>query len=131
MSLTDPIADMLIRINNGLMAHHAEVKMPSSKVKAALAKVLVEEGYITGFEQTPDSKQGILSLKLKYSGNQRVIDGLKRVSKPSRRVYVPYDQIPKVMSGLGINILSTNRGIMSDRNARRLKLGGEILCAVW
>jgi len=131
MSLTDPIADMLIRINNGLMARHAEVQMPASKVKAALAKVLVEEGYITGFEELPDSKQGLLRIKLKYSSNQPVIDGIKRVSKPSRRVYVPHDQIPKVMSGLGINILSTNRGIMSDRNARRLKLGGEILCAVW
>lgn len=131
MSLTDPIADMLIRINNGLMARHAEVQMPASKVKAALAKVLVEEGFITGFEELPDSKQGLLRIKLKYSSNQPVIDGIKRVSKPSRRVYVPHDQIPKVMSGLGINILSTNRGIMSDRNARRLKLGGEILCAVW
>jgi small subunit ribosomal protein S8 len=131
MSLSDPIADMLIRINNSLMARHAEVEMPASKVKAAMAKVLVEEGYIIGFEQTPDNKQGRLRLKLKYSGNQPVIDGLKRVSKPSRRVYVPHDQIPKVMSGLGINILSTNRGIMSDRSARRLKLGGEILCAIW
>lgn len=131
MSLSDPIADMLIRINNSLMARHAEVEMPASKVKAAMAKVLVEEGYINGYEQTPDNKQGRLRLKLKYSGNQPVIDGLKRVSKPSRRVYVPHDQIPKVMSGLGINILSTNRGIMSDRSARRLKLGGEILCAIW
>jgi small subunit ribosomal protein S8 len=131
MSLSDPIADMLSRIHNALMARHAEVEMPASKIKAAMAKVLEEEGYIIGSEQTPDNKQGLLRIKLKYSGNLPVIDGIKRVSKPSRRVYVSHDQIPKVMSGLGIQILSTNRGIMSDRSARRLKLGGEILCSVW
>ncbi len=131
MSLSDPIADMLARIRNALMARHSDLEMPGSKIKAAMAKVLVEEGYIVGYEVLEDSKQGVLRIRLKYQGNQPVIEGIKRVSKPSRRVYVPYDQIPKVLSGLGINILSTNRGIISDRAARRLKVGGEILCSVW
>ena len=131
MSLSDPIADMLTRMRNALSARHSEVKIPLSKTKVAMAKVLEAEGYIEGFSQDHQSVQGELIIKLKYSGNIPVIEGIKRVSKPSRRVYVAHDQIPRVMSGLGINILSTSRGIMSDRLARQQQVGGEILCSVW
>jgi small subunit ribosomal protein S8 len=131
MSLSDPIADMLTRIRNAIAAHHSEVAIPLSKTKAAMAQVLHEEGYIEEFSREENGVQGTLRLKLKYSGNRSVIEGLKRVSIPSRRIYVSYDQIPRVMSGLGINILSTSRGIMSDRQARRKQVGGEILCSIW
>jgi small subunit ribosomal protein S8 len=131
MSLSDPIADMLTRIRNAIAARHGQVAIPLSKTKLAMAKVLYEEGYIEEFNQEDDGVQGVLRIKLKYSGTHSVIEGLRRVSSPSRRVYVAYDQIPKVMSGLGINILSTSRGIMSDRRARQKQVGGEILCSVW
>ncbi len=131
MSLADPIADMLTRIKNALMARQNVVEMPYSKVKAAVAEVLKSEGYILGVEKAGEGYKAVLRLALKYQGNKPVIDGLKRVSKPSRRIYVGYDEIPKVLSGLGVNILSTPRGIMSERVARQQKVGGEILCAVW
>jgi small subunit ribosomal protein S8 len=131
MSLSDPIADMLTRMRNAISARMGEVEIPLSKTKAALAKVMLGEGYIEEFSLVEDSVPGILRIKLKYSGSRPVIEGLQRVSKPSRRVYVVHDQIPKVMSGLGINILSTSRGIMSERDARRQKVGGEIICAIW
>jgi small subunit ribosomal protein S8 len=131
MSLSDPVADMLTRIRNAIAAHHDEVTIPLSKTKTAMARVLREEGYIEEFSREEDGVQGILRIKLKYSGANSVIDGLKRVSKPSRRVYVTYDHIPRVMSGLGINILSTSQGIMSDRSARQKQVGGEILCSIW
>lgn len=131
MSLADPIADMLTRIKNALMARQTVVEMPYSHVKAAVAEVLKSEGYILGVEKSGEGYKAQLRLALKYQGNKPVIDGIKRVSKPSRRVYVGHDEIPKVLSGLGINILSTNRGIMSERVARQHKVGGEILCAVW
>ncbi len=131
MTMCDPIADMLTRLRNGILARHSEVEMPASKVKAGIAEVLKSEGYITGYEVIPDDKQGILRIQLKYKANKSVIDGLKRVSKPSRRVYVGHDEIPKVLSGLGVNILSTPKGVMSDKRARQNKVGGEILCAVW
>jgi small subunit ribosomal protein S8 len=131
MSIYDPIADMLTRVRNALMARHNEVEIPLSKMKAAVAKALQDEGYIMGFDTAEDGKQGILRIQLKYSGNTSVIEGIKRVSKPSRRVYVSHDEIPKVMSGLGISILSTPRGVMSDRMARKERLGGEVVCSVW
>lgn len=131
MSLADPIADMLTRIKNGLMARHNEIDLPYSKVKEAVAEVLKSEGYILGAEKVGESYKAVLRVKLKYMGNKPVIEGMKRVSKPSRRVYVGFDEIPKVMSGLGINILSTPRGIMSERVARQQRVGGEILCSVW
>ena len=131
MSIYDPIADMLTRVRNSLMARQAQVEVPLSKMKTAVAQVLKDEGYILGFETLADDKQGILRIQLKYSGNKGVIEGIKRVSKPSRRVYVGHDQIPRVMSGLGISILSTPRGVMSDRAARKQRLGGEVVCAVW
>jgi small subunit ribosomal protein S8 len=131
MTMSDPIADMLTRVRNGMMARQSEVEMPASKLKANVAAVLQSEGYINGYEVTPDDKQGVLRIQLKYKANKAVIEGLKRVSKPSRRVYVAHDAIPKVLSGLGVNILSTPKGVMSDKEARQQKVGGEILCAVW
>jgi small subunit ribosomal protein S8 len=131
MTMSDPIADMLTRVRNGMMARQSEVEMPTSKLKANIAAVLQSEGYVNGYEVIPDDKQGVLRIQLKYKANKAVIEGLKRVSKPSCRVYVAHDEIPKVLSGLGVNILSTPQGVMSDRQARQKKVGGEILCAVW
>lgn len=131
MSIYDPIADMLTRVRNAILARHHEVEVPLSKMKAAVAQALQDEGFILGYETAEDGKQGILRIQLKYSGNTPVIEGIKRVSKPSRRVYVSHDEIPKVMSGLGVNILSTPRGVMSDRKARKERLGGEVVCSVW
>ena len=132
MSLHDPLADLLTRIRNAYMARQAEVNAPLSQAKVALAQVLKEEGYISGFAVIGEDPQRKLQITLKYgTGNRPAIEGLQRVSRPSRRVYVGHDEIPKVMSGLGINILSTSRGIMSDRLARQKRVGGEILCAVW
>ncbi|MCA1987805.1 MAG: 30S ribosomal protein S8 [Desulfarculus sp.] len=131
MSLADPIADMITRLRNAIMARHSEVAMPNSKLKVAICRVLKEEGYILDYGTEPDSRQGVLRVQLKYQGNRPVIEGLKRVSKPSRRVYVGHDEIPRVMSGLGINILSTPQGVISDRQARRDKVGGEVVCSVW
>jgi small subunit ribosomal protein S8 len=131
MTMSDPIADMLTRVRNGMMARQSEVEMPASKLKANIAAVLQSEGYVNGYEVVPDDKQGVLRIQLKYKANKAVIEGLKRVSKPSCRVYVAHDDIPKVLSGLGVNILSTPKGVMSDKEARRKKVGGEILCAVW
>ena len=131
MSMSDPIADMITRLRNALLARHDEVELPLSKIKAAIAEVLKSEGYVDGFSIKNEGPQGTLTVQLKYKKNQAVIQGIKRVSKPSLRVYVAHDEIPKVLSGLGINILSTNKGVMSDRVAREKKLGGELLCAVW
>jgi len=131
MTMSDPIADMLTRVRNGMMARQSEVEMPASKIKANIAAVLQSEGYVNGYEVIPNEKQDVLRIQLKYKANKAVIEGLKRVSKPSCRVYVAHDEIPKVLSGLGVSILSTPKGVMSDRLARQKKLGGEILCAVW
>ncbi|RJX34442.1 MAG: 30S ribosomal protein S8 [Desulfarculus sp.] len=131
MSMQDPMADMLTRLRNALLARHDQVDIPSSALKVAVAKVLKNEGYITDLEVTPDDKQGVLRLKLKYVAGQAVIEGIKRVSKPSRRVYVGHQDIPKVRSGLGISILSTPQGVLSDTTARKQKVGGEVLCTVW
>jgi len=122
---------MLTRVRNSLMSRHEEISMPSSKIKEAIADVLVKEGYITSWRVEDDNKQGILVLGLKYKDGRPVIAGIKRVSKPSRRVYVGSDDIPPVLSGLGVSILSTPRGVMADRLARKQKVGGEILCEVW
>lgn len=131
MSMSDPIADMLTRLRNAIMARHTQVEMPGSRLKQAIAQVLKQEGYIRDYQVVEQKPQNLLRIELKYQGNRNAIDGIKRVSKPSRRVYVGYDDIPKVLSGLGINILSTPRGVMGDREARRRKVGGEILCSVW
>ncbi len=131
MSMSDPIADMLTRLRNAIMARHNQVEMPGSRLKQAIAQVLKQEGYIRDYQVVEQRPQNLLRIELKYRGNRNAIDGIQRVSKPSRRVYVGYDDIPKVLSGLGINILSTPRGVMSDREARRRKVGGEIICSVW
>jgi small subunit ribosomal protein S8 len=131
---SDPIADMLTRIRNAALARHDRTEIPTSKLKNALARILKDEGYITEFHTNEDSEgpQKKLVVVLKY-GRDRVsaIDGVKRISRPGRRVYVRHDRIPRVLAGLGISILSTSRGLVSDRDARRLKLGGELLCEVW
>ncbi len=131
MSMQDPVADLLTRVRNALMARHDEVVIPSSRLKAAVARVLKEEGYVADFSVAADNKQGLLTIQLRYVGGKPVIEGIERVSKPSRRVYVGFDEIPQVRSGLGVNILSTPKGVLSDRVARQAKVGGEILCAVW
>ncbi len=130
--MTDPIADMLTRIRNALQAKKEEVEIPSSKMKVRIAEILKEEGYIKGFKVIPDGRQGILKVFLKYDEyGEPVISGLKRVSKPGRRVYVSKEEIPRVMGGLGIAILTTSRGLMTDREARKAGVGGEVICYVW
>ncbi len=134
MTMTDPIADMLTRIRNANTAMHDEVSMPSSKQKLALADVLKDEGYITSFrEQDNGDRPGrTLTIEMKYSPERdRVISGITRVSKPGLRIYKKRDDIPRVQGGLGVAVVSTNKGLMSDRQARRNRMGGEILCFVW
>ena len=132
MSMTDPIADLLTRLRNGLMARHKTVDVPASKVKAEIARILAEEGYLTGYELVEDGRQGLLRLQLKYaSTGEKAITGLERVSRPGRRVYCGKGEIPRVLGGLGVAVLSTNQGLMTDREARKRRMGGEILCFVW
>ena len=129
--MTDPIAEMLTRIRNGNMKKHESIQVPASKMKKNLAQILLDEGYIKGYNVTEDNKQGMISIDLKYLDDQRTISGLKRISKPGRRVYVGADDIPKVLDGLGIAILSTSKGVMTDKQARQLGVGGEVICYVW
>ena len=132
--MTDPIADMLTRIRNANTAMHEEVRMPSSKQKLALAKILEAEGYINGFEVAPSTKGpgDVLTVKMKYSAERhRTIAGLKRVSTPGLRIYRKADAVPRVLGGLGVAVLSTSQGLMTDREARKRKVGGEVLCYVW
>lgn len=132
MAMSDPLADMLTRVRNACMVKFDRVTMPHSNLKTSLAKVLKDEGYINDYHIQEDDKQGILHIDLKYDkDNQRVITGLRRVSKPGCRVYVKSDKIPKVMSGLGIGIISTSTGLMTDHQARKNRVGGELLCEVW
>jgi small subunit ribosomal protein S8 len=135
MSMSDPIADMLTRIRNGLHREHPSVSMPHSKVKEAIAQVLKEEGYIEDFSVLPQKPRDVLQIDLKYIGGRRerraVITGIERVSKPGRRIYVGKNEIPWVLSGMGVAILTTSRGIMTGQQARRLGEGGEVLCKVW
>jgi small subunit ribosomal protein S8 len=132
MTMTDPIADMLTRIRNAFRASHELVDVPSSKLKINLAKVLKSEGYIKNFKIISDGRHRHIRIFLKYDeeGNS-VIGGLKRVSKPSCRIYKGYDEIPKVLNGYGINVVSTSKGLMADAQARKIRAGGEILCTVW
>lgn len=129
--ITDPIAEMLTRIRNGNMKKHETVQVPASNMKKNLAQILLDEGYIKGYNVTEDNKQGMISIDLKYVDDQRTISGLKRISKPGRRVYVGVNEIPKVLDGLGIAILSTSKGVMTDSEARRQGVGGEVICYVW
>ena len=132
MSVTDPVADMLTRIRNANAARKDEVEVPYSRLKWELARILREEGFISDFAQEEDDKQGLLHLQLKYGPHgERVITGLERVSKPGRRVYVGAQEIPDVLGGMGVTILSTSRGILDGRSARRIGVGGEWICNVW
>lgn len=137
MSVTDPIADLLTRIRNGLLAGHGTVSVPNSKMKAAIAQILQEEGYIEGFEvaAAEGQTQPVLRLRLKYVGERRerkpVITGLRRISRPGRRVYAGKTDIPWVRSGIGVAIMSTPKGVMTGVRARQLGVGGEVLCQVW
>lgn len=132
MSMSDPLADLLTRIRNAVMVRHETVDVPMSNLKVGVVKVLRAEGYINDFEIIEDNKQGTLRIALKYGpNNERVITGIRRVSKPGLRKYLKADDVPKVLSGLGISILSTSKGIITDSEARRLRIGGEILCEAW
>lgn len=131
MQITDPIADMLTRIRNANSARHETVDIPASKLKLAIAKILVEEGYVKSFQFIEDGNQGVIRITLKYLGKEKVITGLRRVSKPGLRVYAGADDLPKVLRGLGIAIISTSKGVMTDKNARKQHVGGEVLAFVW
>ena len=133
MSMSDPIADMLTRIRNGNTAKHDTVDVPSSKMKKAIADILVAEGYVKGYEVIEDGIKSTLRISLKYGvdKNQKVITGLKRISKPGLRVFAGKDELPKVLGGLGIAIVSTNEGVITDKKARELGVGGEVLAFVW
>lgn len=132
MSMSDPLADMLTRIRNATHSRFQSVEMPLSKLKLHVAQVLQHEGYIDNFSISGHEPQGVLKINLKYGPhNERVINGIRRISKPGRRRYTQKDQIPKVMSGLGVAILSTSQGLMSDREARQKNIGGELLCEIW
>ena len=130
MVMTDPIADMLTRIRNANQMRNETVAMPSSKIKVEIAKILKEEGYIVDYSVSSDSKK-VLSIELKYNGAERIISGIKRISKPGLRVYAQANELPKVLNGLGIAIISTSSGVMCDKKARKLGTGGEVLAYVW
>ncbi len=130
--MTDPVADMLTRVRNANQALHDQVLMPASKLKAEIAKLLEAEGYIVGWEESGEGKEKTLLVKLKYDKSRRqVISGLRRISKPGRRVYVDRDEIPKVLGGMGVAVISTSQGLLSGQEARRRGIGGEVLCEVW
>jgi len=132
MAMSDPIADMLTRIRNANLVRHETVEVPASKVKRQIAEILKREGFIRDAEYIEDNKQGIIRIFLKYGpNNERVITGLKRISKPGLRVYTKAHEIPRVLGGLGIAIISTSKGIVTDKEARQLKTGGEVICYVW
>ncbi|MDK2823766.1 MAG: small subunit ribosomal protein [Clostridia bacterium] len=132
MVMTDPIADFLTRIRNANMVMHEKVEIPASKTKKALAEILKKEGFVKDYEYIEDGKQGIIRIYLKYGSNrEKVITGMKRISKPGLRVYCKKDEIPRVLGGLGIAIISTSQGIMTDKEARKTGLGGEVICYVW
>ena len=133
MSMSDPIADMLTRIRNGNIAKHDTVDVPSSKMKKAIADILTKEGYVKGYEVIEDGIKSTLRISLKYGAdkNEKVITGLKRISKPGLRVYASSENVPKVFGGLGTAIISTNQGVITDKAARKLGVGGEVLCYIW
>ena len=132
MSMTDPIADMLTRIRNANIARHDTTMIPASRLKEDVARILQEEGYIRSYKYLEDQKQGMLLVSLKYGGGrEKVISGIKRISKPGRRVYVGKAEVPRVLNGLGIAIISTSRGVMTASQCRRAGVGGEVLCHVW
>ena len=132
MQITDPVADMLTRIRNANTAKHESVDVPASNLKKAIAKILLDEGYIKSYEGVEDGTQGVIRIQLKYlAGKEKVISGLRRVSKPGLRVYAGADELPRVLKGLGIAIISTSKGVMTDKAARANHVGGEVLAFVW
>ena len=131
MHITDPIADMLTRIRNANSARHDTVDVPASNMKKSIAQILLDEGYIKSYQIVDDGTQGVIHITLKYNGKDKVITGLRRVSKPGLRVYVGADELPRVLRGLGIAIVSTSKGVMTDKAARAAHVGGEILAFVW
>ena len=132
MTMTDPIADMLTRVRNANSVKHETVDVPASNIKKEIARILLEEGFIRGYDVIEDGKQGIIRIQLKYGQEgERVISGLKRISKPGMRRYANSEEIPKVLNGLGIAIISTSNGIFTDKQARQNKVGGEVICYVW
>ncbi|MDO5061682.1 MAG: 30S ribosomal protein S8 [Peptostreptococcaceae bacterium] len=132
MTMTDPIADMLTRLRNANTAKHENVDVPASNIKKEIARILLEEGFIKGYDVIEDGKQGLIRLQLKYGKTgERVIKGLKRISKPGMRVYADRDTLPKVLNGIGVSIISTSKGILTDKQARELGIGGEVICYVW
>ena len=132
MTMTDPIADMLTRIRNANSVGHESVEIPASKMKKAIAQILLDEGYIENFEVIDDGVQGTIKVTLKYGANkERVISGIKKISKPGLKVYAKADEVPRVLGGLGIAIISTSHGVVSDKEARKLGVGGEVICYVW
>ena len=132
MQITDPVADMLTRIRNANTAKHESVDVPASNLKKAIAKILLDEGYIKSYEVVEDGTQGVIRIQLKYlAGKEKVISGLRRVSKPGLRVYAGAEELPRVLKGLGIAIVSTSKGVMTDKKARELHIGGEVLAFVW
>ena len=132
MTMTDPIADMLTRIRNAKVVKHETVDVTASNMKKELARILLEEGFIRGYDVIEDGKQGIIRIQLKYGQEgERVITGLKKISKPGMRVYAANHEIPKVLNGLGISVISTSKGILTDKQARKENVGGEVICYVW
>ena len=131
MQITDPIADMLTRIRNANNAKHDTVDVPASNMKKSIAQILLDEGYIKNFQLIDDGTQGVIRITLKYNGSEKVISGLRRVSKPGLRVYAGADELPRVLRGLGIAIISTSKGVMTDKAARAQHIGGEVLAFVW
>ena len=132
MTMTDPIADMLTRIRNANVVKHETVDVPASNMKKELSRILLEEGFIRGYDVIEDGKQGIIRIQLKYGQTgERVISGLKRISKPGMRVYAAKNEVPRVLNGLGISIISTSKGILTDKQARKENVGGEVICYVW
>ena len=131
MQITDAIADMLTRIRNAGNAGHPTVEVPASNLKKAIAQILLDEGYIAGFDVVEDNKQGMIKITLKYSGKKHVISGIKRISKPGLRAYADKESLPNVLGGLGIAIISTSQGVMTDAKARTLGIGGEVIAYIW
>lgn len=132
MTMTDPIADMLTRIRNANTASHETVEIPASKIKKSIAGILTEEGYIDGYDVTEDNKQGTIKIKMKYGPDkEKVITGIKKISKPGLKVYAKASDVPRVLGGLGIAIISTSNGVISDKEARKLGVGGEVICYIW
>ncbi len=131
MTMTDPVADYLTRLRNAIQARHKRVDVPASNLKRELTKLLLQHKYIAGFTELKDTPQGTIRIQLKYNDGQAVIDGLKRISTPGLRRYVDAESIPRVLGGLGIAVISTSKGLMTDRQAREAKIGGEVLCEIW